>query len=433
MGTSTNALPVNTVSSGGSLSSTASNLSTSTVAEPIASNPARTTSNIMYPGGMNIFSFPGTVINFGSNTVTNTAASFAWTTPGYDGNTGGTLQAGSSYFIVITTYTSSPTDPDFAYPFTNGVLIATGTIGTGLGKLVFATASSLMPNSTYFATLFTADNQGDISYSSNMSSFSTLANPTLSLATTFEDIFYTSTTVEWAALLPHLAGESSTMTGEGFELDASSTNFGALTPGGVIYTSMTFNNAASTLTVDGAGQPLEFANTYYFRVGSLNWESVPNYIALQRLNLQISLSTIGVSFGNFNPVLGSTVSISSAQVVNLGNVPVTLQVAGKMTTAGGSPWTLGAAHDVDVVLLQGLWNNATPSAANPDWTSITNSTLTSSGVLGGAYYTGAGLGQNAFEIQPGSSATMWFKFTPPTSTSSVAKETMAIQYTPIYP
>ena len=49
------------------------------------------------------------------------------------------------------------------------------------------------------------------------------------------------------------------------------------TPAPVV-SSTTYNVLSSTLTV-GTTAPLDLTATYYFRVGSLNWNSVPNYSA----------------------------------------------------------------------------------------------------------------------------------------------------------
>ena len=80
--------------------------------------------------------------------------------------------------------------------------------------------------------------------------------------------------MNWSAF----AAGSGANTSEGFELDASSTNFNGT---GTIYMSSTTDPTVSTLTVTGLA-----ANTgYALRVGGINWNGVPNYTYLPRTTI----------------------------------------------------------------------------------------------------------------------------------------------------
>ena len=104
---------------------------------------------------------------------------------------------------------------------------------------------------------------------------STLASPPTALARSFTDVQTDNITAAWQAY-PASPQEQSA---EGYVLEASSTNFGALTPGGVVTSSQTYGVAQSTLA---ALFPfLETNTTYYFRVAALNWANeLSSYTAL---------------------------------------------------------------------------------------------------------------------------------------------------------
>ncbi|MFH1723593.1 MAG: right-handed parallel beta-helix repeat-containing protein, partial [Elusimicrobiota bacterium] len=99
-------------------------------------------------------------------------------------------------------------------------------------------------------------------------STSTLANEVS--GADFEGVSLTSVTVNWLPL-PTAAQEGSTSTAEGYVLQASTSSDFT----GTVYSSSTPNVELSTLTVSG----LAMGATYYFRVGSLNWDDGANYVA----------------------------------------------------------------------------------------------------------------------------------------------------------
>jgi hypothetical protein len=126
--------------------------------------------------------------------------------------------------------------------------------------------TSLPPNTTVYYRIATI-NRDNIRSAYRMISTSTLADiPGLSLPS-FVSVT-SSITVQWAALP---ASPSST-TAEGYRIDAStSPNFYP-----IVSTQKTSNVSATSLGLEG----LLFQTTYYLRVGSLNWNSVPNYLSL---------------------------------------------------------------------------------------------------------------------------------------------------------
>ncbi|MBI5622324.1 MAG: hypothetical protein HY924_00955, partial [Elusimicrobia bacterium] len=137
-----------------------------------------------------------------------------------------------------------------------------------------AVVSSLLRDTTYFYRV-TALNHNSAASLLVLSSTSTLAGlPTL-LSDTFLAVHQTSATLAWAALP---AGPDPATAAYGYRLEASSTNFGAVLAGGQVYSSQTANVALSTLTVSAPA--LDRNTTYYFRVGSLNWNSHPNFAVL---------------------------------------------------------------------------------------------------------------------------------------------------------
>ncbi|MFI5360913.1 MAG: right-handed parallel beta-helix repeat-containing protein, partial [Elusimicrobiota bacterium] len=84
-------------------------------------------------------------------------------------------------------------------------------------------------------------------------------------------VYASSVTASWTTL----PTSPSSSTSEGYDLEASSTNFLA---GEIVSSSVTTNVLAASLTVSGLSQ-LASGVTYYFRVASLNWNGVLDYAA----------------------------------------------------------------------------------------------------------------------------------------------------------
>ena len=253
---------------GGATSASDSHRLTLTIGEEVTASTAASATRVVRPGLGHIFSYPGPVTDLDARAdVSRTSMTLTWTAPGYDGGLVD-LQAGTSYFIRIASYTVPDT---FVFQRAQLILDASG---DPPGAAVDAGATGLAPNTTWYLGLWTTDWTGNISTASARGAASTLADPPIFVASPFLEVFSASVTVRWAAL----PASPSSSTSEGYVVEASSTDFGALSPGGVIYSSATSDVLVTTLTVSEPA--LTTDKLYYFRVASLNWQGRPNYIAL---------------------------------------------------------------------------------------------------------------------------------------------------------
>jgi hypothetical protein len=350
---------------------------------------------------------PAAVTNLGASGVTPSTAALSWTAP-TDANVTGVYPSISEYAIQYSSETSG-----VVWSTANAqVSIATSGVTAGSAQGTFI--SGLSPNTTYFFALWSTDPGLVWSPLSNGATAVTLANPVSAATGIPLSITASSVTVKWAAL----PGTPSSSTGEGYELDVSTTNF---VPGDVIYSSVSFSNLASTLAVAG----LNTGTTMYFRVATLNWSGGLNYVYLSSANIQISPSIATIIMGLDSTVQFSTVSVSSVVVTNVGNLPLTLVVSGSTITAG-SPWVLSVSSGVEQPVLQGEWNAAQPTSLS-FVTAITSAPVSSAG---GAY---AG-GQSGHAVPAGGSVTMWFKFWAPTSTiEGNVQQVLQVLYQAVYP
>ncbi|MFC2061913.1 LamG-like jellyroll fold domain-containing protein, partial [Elusimicrobiota bacterium] len=133
--------------------------------------------------------------------------------------------------------------------------------------LTSLTASSLLANTSYYFRI--GGLIGETTYwTETPPSDSTLANPVTDAE--IYAAYGTVVTLNWKA---HPETPSSS-TCEGYIVEASSTNFGAQSPGGTVYSSATYLCSLSTLTVSG----LSPNTTYWFRIGAYNWSYTANYV-----------------------------------------------------------------------------------------------------------------------------------------------------------
>jgi hypothetical protein len=272
--------------------------------------------------------------------------------------------------------------------------------------------NGLFPNTTYYVRVQTVNELGVLSAFSSVLSTSTLTNPVAIAYGAPVSISSIAVSEGWAAL----PASPSSMTCEGYELDVSNTNFAS----GTVYSSATTSNLASTLTVTG----LNTGTTMYFRVASINWDGVRNYVALSSANIQIfpSIATIALSVSQLVPW---GVTSSSIVVANVGNIPVTLVVSGSTATAG-SLWTLSVSSGIETPVLQGEWNSAQPASSSFS-TAITTTPVASSAVN----YAG---GQSGRAVPSGGSVTMWFQFWSPKSTVQAnVQQVLQVLYQSVYP
>ncbi|MFH2203825.1 MAG: fibronectin type III domain-containing protein, partial [Elusimicrobiota bacterium] len=129
---------------------------------------------------------------------------------------------------------------------------------TANGALTGLTLPSLLANTTYFFRVGALNHNGVAQYASAPSS-STLAD--VATAPAFDGVFASSAALSWTAPARGT---------EGYRLEASSTNFNGA--GGVL-SSATANGGLTALSVPG----LLTNTTYYFRIGTLNWNNRTTY------------------------------------------------------------------------------------------------------------------------------------------------------------
>ncbi|MBI5240144.1 MAG: hypothetical protein HY926_06705, partial [Elusimicrobia bacterium] len=185
----------NGVDGGGNGGDSANYKSTGTVAEtPIAVVEGSTSSSSNWalgPGLMNLAFFPGKVVTFSTSSISITSSTLRWSTTGYDGGIGD-LRPGTTYFIRLATYTVPDT---FFFSFAE---LSFSTQSTTVGQVVYDQRTALLPNTTYFAVIWTDDDAGNLSFASNQATFTTRAFPPASVpVSTFTDVAVSSMTGSW--------------------------------------------------------------------------------------------------------------------------------------------------------------------------------------------------------------------------------------------
>lgn len=121
----------------------------------------------MGTGLKQIMSYPNVIIDLAVAGTSTGTANMTWTSPGYDGFNGA-LQSGTSYYVVVTTYTAP--DPFFLNNFT----LTVATSATAPGTQVSLPLTGLLDNTTYFVHVWTRDADGNASFISSRSTFTTL-------------------------------------------------------------------------------------------------------------------------------------------------------------------------------------------------------------------------------------------------------------------
>ena len=423
MSSATNSVSRSAVDGGGSTAASATNKITDSIGEEVAATTMTSATNRFRGGWPEIAFSPGTLTVLTTRSdVTTSSATLNWNTPGDVGGLG-VLPANSAYLVQVA---SAGFTARFAN--VNVVSVTLSTSARPVGEAVGGGVTGLDPNTTFFAQIWTRDSDGNVSDgASTISTITTLANPPALGALEFLSVQLSSVVVAWAAFPPGVSSNS----GEGYILQASSNNFGALAPAGApIFSSTTFSVLASTLAVGVAGVPLDLSNTYYFQVASLNWTGQPNYTTLTKLNFQILQSTGLLHLGAIDPSVAlSTISTSSMNVVNIGNWPVTLMLSASTVTAG-SPWSLATAIGVDSITLQGVWYAGSVAPPPASFNTYLTNTPRISQTGAGNNYVGT---QNGVQLAPGANITLWFRFFIPTSSSSVGPETIQLTSQPVYP
>ena len=241
------AVPRSVVARGGGLSSGGGLILDSVVGEnsvSTASGAGFTTA----PGLMSLIAQPGSVTSITAVSKATGTLALSWVSPGLDGFVG-SVAAG---FYRI----DSSSDP--LHVFDPTVFITEFATVTAPGATQFYALTGLLPNTTYYSRVYLVDARKVASETSAPSAESSLAR--VPAAPVFTGVFATSVTISWT--LPAGGAES-------FRLDASTTNF----LGGTIVSSRTPSGAVVTLTVAG----LQSNATYFFNLGSLNWQDDVNF------------------------------------------------------------------------------------------------------------------------------------------------------------
>ncbi|MFC1680136.1 hypothetical protein ACFL2T_08015, partial [Elusimicrobiota bacterium] len=253
------------------------------------------------------------------------------------------------------------------------------------GTLTSLVVTGLDVNTTYYLRVGSLNHNWVANYAVAGAS-STLAEPVSSIR--IYRVFNTSVTLNWASLP---TGPPQTVTAEGYRVDASTASDFT----GDILSSTTFTGVQpSTLTVTG----LTGASTYYFRVGSLNWQSAPNFdfagstftgTAPPRnpVIVAVFLSSITASWGGVDPDEGYVLDASTApdfsgtlrssgtQVTDL--LTLTVENLGPNTTyylRAGAVWT-GTTVYAYTAPPSTSTLAADPLVATPAFSGITISTI----------------------------------------------------------
>lgn len=203
------------------------------------------------PGLASVAAQPGAVTAITAVSKATGTLTLEWTSPGLDGAVG----SGPGYYRI-----DASSEPGHVFDPTVFTVEFATTVAPGLRRSFLL--SGLMPNTTYHTRVYLVDGRKQPAPSSAASAESTLARVPVSPA--LSAVFATSAAFTWS-LPPDAAA--------GFRIDSSSTDFGALMAGGAVVSSAAHGGVDVTLTVTG----LSPATTYYFRLGSLNWQDDLNF------------------------------------------------------------------------------------------------------------------------------------------------------------
>ncbi|MBI4347061.1 MAG: gliding motility-associated C-terminal domain-containing protein [Elusimicrobia bacterium] len=241
----------NAVSAGGELATAAGASLNHAVAEASVSTFTGAGYKL-YAGLLHLAAVPGSVTAIVAVSKSTGTLELSWTAPGLDGPRGNV--SGGFYRI------DASSDP--LHVFDPSVYLTEFATGAAPGSTHAYTLSGLLPNTTYYSRVYLADTRKVFAENSAPGADSTLAHPPASPALSSVDA--SSVSFTWS--LPAAGAE-------GFRIDSSSTAFGLLGPGGAVVSSRTDNGLSITLTVVG----LTPNTTYFFRLGSLNWQGDYNF------------------------------------------------------------------------------------------------------------------------------------------------------------
>ncbi|MDO8806674.1 MAG: gliding motility-associated C-terminal domain-containing protein [Elusimicrobiota bacterium] len=246
-----NSIRRNLVSGGGAVASGAGFSLNYALAETAIATAAGSAFNFN-SGLMPLAAQPGTIISLTAVSKATGTLELAWNAPGLDGFLGAVT--GGQYRIDTSSQASHVFDP--------AVFVTEFSTSVTPGEPQAYILTGLEPNTTYYTRVYLADARKVVAERSAPGDESTLAN--LPVSPVLSGVFRSSVTFAWT-LPPGSA--------EGYQLDGSSTNFGALFPGGVVHSSVTDQGTRLTLAING----LNPDTSYFFRLASLNWQQDVNF------------------------------------------------------------------------------------------------------------------------------------------------------------
>ncbi len=206
-------------------------------------------------GFMPLASQPGSITAITALTKATGTLDLAWIAPGRDGFLGDVTNG--FYRVDFTS------DPTHVFSPTVFQLEFSTTVTAGTTQSLQITG--LEPNTTYFTRIYLADARKFFAEDSSPSEESTLAN--IPVDPVLAAVFATRVEITWA--LP-------TGGAAGYETDASSTDFGGIAPGGLVFSSATSEGLELSLTISG----LTPNTTYFFKVASLNPQGDRNFVTV---------------------------------------------------------------------------------------------------------------------------------------------------------
>ena len=320
MDSATNHVVRNVDNAGGTASTTTNNKLVGSVAEEVVFTTAASpgNANVARAGWSEVHAFPNKVSDLGGTGMMVSSVTLQWTTPGYDGQDG-TLQVGSTYFIRIATYTVP--DTFSSSRFAN---ISFSTSGVIPGEVVSVGLLGLIPGGTYYARIWTTDGDSDVSYESNIASFTLKVNPSppapgsgslaawvSSVTATYSPSFgansYLVVASTMASFVPTYASSSTVMTTATVSgLDPNSTYFLEVAACNPVCSAFTF--LGSTLTQAAPPLALSTTNVSSSTI-SMVWAPNGNPAGT---NFLVRLSTDNLTFG--------TTAVTTAAGITLNNV-----------------------------------------------------------------------------------------------------------------
>lgn len=206
-------------------------------------------------GLMPHFAAPGSITSLVTVSKSSGSLSLEWTAPGRDGFLGDIT--GGVFRILVSS--------DSGYSFDPSTFTVEVPAAHSPGDTIAYELTGLLPNTTYYSRIYLGD-AGKI-FADNSPA---IEEPTLAeipVNPVFAGVFSTSVTISWN-LPPGTA--------EGYRMEGSSTNFGALFPGGVVSSSETSEGVVVSLSIEN----LNPGSTYYFKVASLNPKGESNFTTI---------------------------------------------------------------------------------------------------------------------------------------------------------